>query len=55
MSSTNVVDTETRIAVASRVFGKATATLYKTDPEIAERATKVLGELMERVRREVKP
>ena len=43
---------EQRIAAASRIFGKATARLYREDPELAERFTKVLAAEMQRVREE---
>lgn len=54
MSTTKTSDTETRIAAASRVLGKATATLYRSDPQLAELATKALADVMERFRRGAK-
>lgn len=47
--------TEARIAAASKLLGKATAKLYQTDPELAERLTKLLAAEMERVRMEGVP
>lgn len=43
---------ETRIAAASRLLGRATAILGRTDPELAERIYRLLANEMQRVREE---
>ena len=45
-----MTNTEQRIAAASKVLGKATAKIGKTDLELANRLAKVLAEEMQRVR-----